>query len=135
MHLNAGAVHIPRNIACGLSGRGAARQPIVPVPAPPVIVVTGRYMRRQTNERFLPQIANMLDPCTPRVLLIWDGAPQHRTHAVRRIASHLGIEVLPLPAYQSAGSDIVFTYPVLPIPEAWNDQFSRCEPSRFHKLA
>jgi hypothetical protein len=33
------------------------------------------------------------------IVVIWDGAPWHRSLAVRRQAQHLGIELIPLPAY------------------------------------
>lgn len=52
-----------------------------------------------TTVRFLQEVADWLGAGTQRVLLIWDGAPWHRTRAVRQMAQHLGFELLPLPAY------------------------------------
>lgn len=34
-----------------------------------------------------------------RIVMIWDGAPWHRSHSVRRQAAQLGIEIIQLPAY------------------------------------
>jgi transposase len=34
-----------------------------------------------------------------KLIVLWDGAPYHRAHAVREVARTLGIELVPLPGY------------------------------------
>jgi transposase len=34
-----------------------------------------------------------------KLIVLWDGAPYHRAHAVRAVASELEIDLVPLPGY------------------------------------
>lgn len=57
--------------------------------------------QRELGQRELGQreLGQMGHAAHKRIVLIWDGAPWHRSLAVRRQAQHLGIELIPLPAY------------------------------------
>ena len=49
--------------------------------------------------RFLGEVADWAKGQTERVVVIWDGAPWHRTQALIEWAEGLGLEVMPLPSY------------------------------------
>lgn len=49
--------------------------------------------------RFLNEVADWAKGRTQRVVVIWDGGPCHRANALSELASDLGLELKPLPAY------------------------------------
>lgn len=49
--------------------------------------------------QFLQRLRAWLQPAERPLVIIWDGAPWHRSQAVRTQAQQLGIELLPLPGY------------------------------------
>jgi len=49
--------------------------------------------------QFLEQLVAWLDDDERPVILIWDGAPWHRSKDVQEKAQQLGLELLPLPGY------------------------------------
>jgi len=48
---------------------------------------------------FLQHLKEWLDQSERQVVVIWDGAPWHRSQLVCTQAEHLGIELVPLPGY------------------------------------
>jgi transposase len=51
------------------------------------------------TEQFLQRLRDWLQPADRPLVIIWDGAPWHRSQAVRTQAQQLGIQLLPLPGY------------------------------------
>ncbi len=49
--------------------------------------------------QFLQRMAQEMHTLGRQLIVIWDGAPWHRSKVVQRQAEHLDIELLPLPAY------------------------------------
>ena len=48
---------------------------------------------------FLTQLAAWVGPTTRPVVIVWDGAPWHRSQRVQEAATNLGFTLRPLPAY------------------------------------
>jgi hypothetical protein len=48
---------------------------------------------------FLTQLAAWVGPTTRAVVIVWDGAPWHKSRRVQEMAATLGLTLRPLPAY------------------------------------